>query len=255
MAQSPRSTTPVSKCIDLATYSARMLGKFHSNAVLVGLAARMEAAGEALDAAQSVYVNAVKAILLTRVDVKYEDHVSDQRIRALLMKAQLADGKRGGPIAAQLLPSGSSEIIRRLGRSQVQEMVNLEGRLSAVLPMWPDAAGELADITAHRATYAAALDGREQARQVARDLRAARNVQKELFVTTYTEIVSLVAAQFPRDKAAQDLFFDELKSRSVARSADEGDDEAEASADGGDAGGDEAEAGAEGVGAAEDEPA
>lgn len=220
--QSPTSNTPVSKCLDLAAYSARMLGKFPGNAVLAGLASKMSAGAAELSAAQSAYEMAVRDILPARVDVKYENHVSDRRVRTTQQKAEMADGKRGGSIASSVFPEGSAPITRLVGQSQVEAMKNLEGRLDAAKALWSDAAAEKADIGDAREKYEKAIQGRAAAGQKSRDLRAVRNAAKEKFVTTYAEVMSRVEAEFPRDKVMQDLFFDEVRTRSALATADDG---------------------------------
>ena len=50
-----------------------------------------------------------------------------------------------------------------------------------------------------------------------------RDAAKEAFITKYVGITSRVAAEFPRDSAMQDLFFDEARTRSALAQADEED--------------------------------
>ncbi|MDC3985014.1 hypothetical protein [Polyangium jinanense] len=222
--------TPVSKCGDLAAYAARMLGKFTNQATLLALGLEMTAAAAELHAAQAVYEQAVRDILPARVDVKYENYVSDRRIRVTQQKAEMADGKRGGRIAAIAFPEGSAPITRLVGASQVQAMVDLEGRLAAAQALWPDASAEKEAIAQHREHYDNALIARKNAGQHARNMRAARNAAKDKFIHKYVEIMSRVEAEFPKDRATQDLFFDEVRTKSALATADtstgeEGDDE------------------------------
>ena len=72
----------------------------------------------------------------------------------------------------------------------------------------------------HREKYALARKGRRTAGQKTRDLRALRNAAKERFVTKYTQAQSRVEAEFPRDKVMQDLFFDDVRTKSGAEEAD-----------------------------------
>ena len=222
--QTPDKKTPVPKNHDLAAYSARMLGKFTANPVLMELAARMLAAGEGLAASQRVYKEAVLAILPARVDVKYENFVSDQRIRRTLKKAELADDRANGPIVTAVFPNGANAIIRLQGKSQVEAMVDLEGNLDAAKALWPDAVNEMAEVREYRERYDAAILGRRAAGQAARNLRVERDAERARFLMTYAEIASRVQAEFPRDKAMQDLFFDDVRTRSTAEQA-EGDED------------------------------
>jgi len=220
--RSPTRNTPVSKCRDLAAYSARMFSKFPQHTVLASLQTKVESAASTLAAAQDAYEVAVQAILPARVDVKYENYVSDRRIRLCQQKAEMADGRRGGKIASLVYPEGSATIIRLVGASQVQAMRDLEGRLAAAESVWTESTGEKSDIEKHRVSYQAALDTRQAAGQKARDLRAARDAAKEQFLTTYAEVMSRVEAEFPRDKVMQELFFDEVRTKSALEAADEG---------------------------------
>lgn len=225
--QTPSMKTTVSKCLELATYSIRMFGKFSSNVALTNLAQEMIAAKTKLDTAQQQYETAVREVLPARVDVKYENHVSDRRIRLTQQKVEMADGKKGGRIAGLVFPDGSTPITRLLGDSQTKAMSDLEGRLESAVSLWPEAATEKADITKHREAYVAALKYRNDLGQAVRDKRALRNAAKEIFITKYAEITSRVAAEFPRDSVMQDLFFDEARSKSALAEADaDGEDEA-----------------------------
>ncbi len=219
--QTPTMKTPVSKCLELATYSIRMFGKFSTNIVLTGLAAEMSAAKTNIATAQQQYETAVKEVLPARVDVKYENHASDRRIRLTQQKVEIADGKKGGRIAGLVFKDGSTQITRLLGDSQIQAMSDLEGCLESAVTLWPEAADEKIDIAKHRESYATALKYRKDLRQAVRDKRAMRNASKEAYITRYAAITSRVEAEFPRDSAMQDLFFDEVRSKSALAEADE----------------------------------
>lgn len=99
-------------------------------------------------------------------------------------------------------------------------MANLEGRLAALAPVWPEASSEAQAISLLRHDYKKAIDGRSHAGQTATNLRAVRDVAKESFLTAYAEITSRVAAEFPRDTPMQDLFFDDVRAQSAAAQAD-----------------------------------
>jgi len=213
---------PVSKCLDLATYSIRMLSKFPDNVVLAGLGASLKVEQDDLGARQAAYEQAVREIIAARVDVSFENFSSDRRVRQTHRKAELADGKQGGKISSALFPDGSNVITRLQGDSQIQAMQDLEGRLEANKSLWNEAASEKADIAAHRDRYAKALKSRHDAGQKARDLRALRDAAKDRFVTKYLQAQSQVEVEFPRDKLMQELFFDDVRSKSSLEEADEG---------------------------------
>ena len=218
--QTPTQTTPVSKCLDLAGYAARMLSKFACQAAFAALEDKMRAGAAELAAAQGEYEKAVKAILPTRVDIKYENYVSDRRIRLSQQRAEIADGKRKGRILSLVFPEGSAPIIRLFGASQVEAMTDLEGRLAAAQSFWPEAEAEKVELGVFRMRYQAALESRQIAAQDARDLRAARNAVKDRFLTMYVEVMARVEAELPRDRVSQALFFDEVRTRSALATAD-----------------------------------
>ncbi len=222
--QAPTMNTPVSKCLELATYTSRMFSKFSTIAVLTALAGEMNSAKNKLATSQQVYETAVFEILPTRVDVKYENLVSDRRIRLTQQKVEIADGKRGGRIASMVFPDGSASVTRLLGESQIQKMIDIEGLLASATDLWSDAGAEKADIAQHRTRYKAAIDLRTAVGQTARDKRALRNAAKEAFITKYVEIMSRVEAEFPRDRPMQDLFFDDARTKSALVQADQDDE-------------------------------
>jgi hypothetical protein len=228
--QTPTMKTPVSKCIELATYAIRMFGKFPTNVVLTSLAAEMTSAQANLGTTQQDYTVAVEEVLPARVDVKYENLMADRRIRLTQQKAEMADGKKNGRIMGLVFPDGSTPIMRLQGASQIQAMSDLEGRLESAAGLWTEAMSEKADTTKQRESYAAALKYRSDIAQKVRDKRAKRNAAKDAFITKYVEITSRVAAEFPRDGIMQDLFFDEVRAQSALAEADE---EGEAEALGG----------------------
>ncbi len=63
--QTPNKKTPVSKCLDLGAYTARMCQKFPANATLQDIAAKLGAATAALDGAQLDDAKQVQEILPT----------------------------------------------------------------------------------------------------------------------------------------------------------------------------------------------
>jgi hypothetical protein len=224
--QNPTAKTPVTKCLELATYAIRMFGKFPTNVVLTALAAELTTVKNNLGNAQQTYALALDELLNARVDVKFENHRSDRRIRQTQQKAELADAKKNGPIATMAFPEGSTPITRLIGDSQIQAMADLEGRLNSITNLWPEAANEKADIANHRESYAAALKSRADISQNIRNKRALRNAAKEAFLNKYAEITSRVAAEFPRDTTSQDLFFDDVRTKSALDEAENDDPDA-----------------------------
>ena len=129
---------------------------------------------------------------------------------------------------AFIRPSPTSGTLGGVTAHTREAMIVLEGRLAAVEASWPEAQVERMAIENHRMQYQAALESRKLAARKARDCRALRDAVKEAFRTTYAEVMSRVEAEFPRDKVTQELFFDEVRTRSALATADtsEGDEAA-----------------------------
>lgn len=209
--QTPNSKTPISRCLALARYSARMLGKFTSTPALVTLGQQMTGAADLLSASNAAYEDSKVAVIQARVDVKYVDFASDNGVESLLLRAKLADGKNKGTIHQVLAPDGKVPLVKPFGQKQVDALSDLEGRLKAASALWADADKELTTISALKADYKLALEGRDAAWQKARDLRVARNVARDKFITDYVHITLAVKQLFPKDTRMQDLFFDEVE--------------------------------------------
>ena len=220
----PDQKTPVARCQELGLYTEHMLGKFPDNPRLAALVPRMREGNGALEAAELAYRSEQRALTRLRIDVDFENYVSDRRVRRTRKAVEMHDGRRGGRIAAQVLSDGSLDFSRIQGAKQIEAMRSLEARLLAAQDIWPEAVTEMADIANHRMRYAAAIAARDEGLRRVKDLRTARNAAKERFLQTYAEVVSLVAAEFPRDRSTLELFFLDAYERSGRSSggSDEG---------------------------------
>lgn len=208
--QNPTMKTPIPRCLHLGRYSARMLGKFPQVAELVTFTAKMNAITATLDSAFQTYEESKLAIVAARVDVRFADHTTDIELKNLIRRVELADGKAGGPLFSILVPDGKSALVKPFGQSQLDVLVDLAGALATLVSTWPGAAQEGLTVNGLRETYQTAIDGRTAAWKNARNLRLARNIAKQAFITGYLEISFGVKSLYPTDKAMQDLFFDDV---------------------------------------------
>jgi hypothetical protein len=213
----PDQSTPVERCLEMAWYTEHMLGKFPENPRLAALSQRMGAGAKTLEAAELAYALGLHNLVRLRLDVDFEDYRSDRRVRRTRKQVEIHDGRQGGRVASQVFPSGSLDFSRLQGARQIEEMRTLESRVAAAQDIWPEAAAELADLTLHRTRHAAAIEARDAGVRQAKDLRTARNAAKERFIALYTECVNLVAAEFPRDRETQRLFFLDARPRRPRR--------------------------------------
>lgn len=219
----PNKQTPASRCEELGRYTEHMLAKFPENPRLVALSQRLRDGTSALESAGLAYDAERRVLARLRIDVDFENYLADQRVRRTRKLVEMHDGRRGGRLAAQILPDGSLDFSRIQGARQIDAMRSLETRLAAVRDLWPEAESERAAIETHRVRYAGAVGARDEGLRRTKDLRLGRDAAKERFLQLYAEIVSLVAAEFPRDRDAQELFF--LDARKPGRVSDDDGDE------------------------------
>jgi hypothetical protein len=209
----PDENTPVERCAEMSAYTEHMLAKFADNPRLVALIPRLGTSRDTLEAADLALRSEQRALMRLRIDVDFENYLSDRRVRRTRKMVEMHDGRRGGRIAAQILPDGSLDFSRIQGAKQIEAMRALEARLAATGDIWPEAVSELGDITQHRMRYGAAISARDEGLQRVKDLRTTRNAARERFLQVYAEVVSLVAAEFPRDRETQELFFLDARER------------------------------------------
>jgi hypothetical protein len=209
--QNPTMKTPIPRCSQLGRYSARMLGKLPQNPPLAGFALKMSDLSATLDTASQAYEQSKLVIIDARVDVKFVDLTTDTEIQSFLRRVETADNKAGGPLFTIVAPEGKTALVKPFGQKQLDVLVNLMGTLKAMAATWPAATQEITVLDGLAKSYKAALLYRDNAWQSARDLRIARNLAKQAFITGYVEISFSVKALYPHDKKMQDLFFDDVE--------------------------------------------
>ncbi len=209
--QTPNIKTTIPRCLALASYTGRMLGKVSAKPALAPLAQQIADSANALEQANTAYEQSKRAIIYARVDVKYIDFAADGESLNVVRRAELADGRANGPIAKLVAPDGRAALVKPFGQKQVDVLKDLEGRLQAASGLWADAAAEQSKVHAIRIDYEASLAARDQAWQAAKNLRVVRNVAKAKFVAAYVDATLEVKQLFPGDARMQELFFDEVE--------------------------------------------
>lgn len=209
--QNPTVKTPISRCLQLGRYAARMLGKLPEKPSLATHALKMSEITATLDKESQAYEQSKHVVIDARADVKFVDLTTDNAIQGFLRRVETADDKAGGPLFKVVAPEGRTALVKPFGQKQLDVLVNLMGTLDALAATWPPASQESASFGSVAKGYKAALVTREGAWQSARNLRIARNLAKQAFITAYLEISFSVKALYPQDKKMQDVFFDEVE--------------------------------------------
>lgn len=236
----PSKGTPIPRCIQAACYTERMLQKFPQRPALIAAAQTLSASRIYLKQCWQDVAEADMLSIYARADLVYTDHIADGGVKEAQRQAKSADGPENDRICQAVFKDGITPIVRPVGQAQCDEMRKLEGRLEAAAPLWSDAAKVKGDIEKYRSDYELMLSQRRDAKLLAFNKRAVRDMAKEDLLDVFAKVQGIVKTEFPRNKAMQDMFFMEL-SDAGAGDEDEGDEDAPAAA--GDAGGGGAGAG------------
>jgi hypothetical protein len=165
-------------------------------------------------------------LVARRVTLKWTDWTADRVARGVLNAAEAHDGKKGGPMAAEVAPNGITPIVKPLGSKEVAELRKLELRLTALTGRWEAAAAQLALVVRAREAYEAALSAREEGYSAVGLARAQRDLAKEDFLDAFAEFSGRVKTRFPRDREMQQMFFDsERESSGVSKDDDDSEPE------------------------------
>lgn len=217
--QLPTRNTPITRCETAGAFTQGALRRYTSvfettpeqTARLESLADTVAAATAMLVEAQNAYRAAVLRLVPLRLMVRLVDLRSDEHVRNLKRATDTA----GKEISAVVFPKGVTPIVRPVGRTQVDALRAVEGRLAAAAK-WQARDTELPRLVAVREQYEAALTSRKEAMVATAALRAQRDAVKEDFLDAFAAVAGAVREVFPRDQRRQDVFFDALRSRSSA---------------------------------------
>jgi hypothetical protein len=209
--QAPSKTTPTAVCFRLSLYHRKMLERFAEHQALL---ARIGTAESQYRSTHDDYESAVLALVETRVRVRIADYFADQRAKLLELAARGADGGRAGPITKKLFPEGLRTIVQPVGPSEVTELRKLEVRLNNA--GGPLAAEHLPALVKVREEYEAALAERHDGLARVGAKRELRNAAKGIWLDMYSRNQGAVREAYPRDKAMQNLFFDDFRGRAAA---------------------------------------
>lgn len=216
--------TPVDRCESVTRYAESALLQYieafepppEEAEVLRAQIVSLRTGRISLTTKQADYRTAVLDCIAPRVAVILVDLRADSVVRS----AKRAADEAGKDVAAMVFPEGVTPIVKLVGQTEVDALIALEGRILAAAGRWRDAAATHARIVEARTRYETALANRTTALQLASSKRALRNGEKESFLDTYAKVASAIKGLFPRDKALQDIFFEDV--RSTGGDADEG---------------------------------
>ncbi len=210
---------------NVSVASDRLLGLGHflhaalvRDAATVDLAPPFETFVTTLEAATATSAAALRALIVPRVAVRFSERQIEHAIRGLARGAQaLEGGKSGGLITSALFPHGITAEVRPMGATQLESAHRLLDRLIAQTSAAPLRAFHepllrtaIADMSAQLASRDVATRAYDQA--MANELGARAD-----FCRAYDALGGALRSKFPKDRAAQSVFFDALPIRKGAR--------------------------------------
>lgn len=202
------------------TMSSRALlriGKFHLFALgrgpeTQGLATAFKLAHDALTVAHAAREQAEDALVEPRANVRFVEAELEMVLRDVADEAHRQDRRTSGEQAFKaIFPDGLDPEVRPRGTGQLAVATALRSRLD----LQPAAAVvkglKLKDLDAAIAALASALEARRMAEQALGLARANEDGARETFVSSYDGNAGAIRQLFPRNRARQNLYFDQIR--------------------------------------------
>lgn len=218
--QNPTVRTPLTRCFHLGHYTSQGLKEILKTStdpsdpnlpILTASAVKMADITSSLKAQQAGYDASKYLIVEARVALRLRDYFTDIELANMLRRVQIAENQSAGPVFKQLAPAGKAALTRPFGQSQLDVLVDLETKLTAIAATWKPAAAELAVVTKLTQDYRAALQTRDEAWKSARNLRLGRDLAKAAFLKGYTEVSLALKALYVDNKRLLEMLFDDVE--------------------------------------------
>jgi hypothetical protein len=177
------------------------------------LASAFRPAQDNLQTAASTRVEAEKAMTDIRVAVSFSEHAAERAIRQVALAAHGVDNNAtGGPAYKALFPDGLDAEVRPVGAAQLAAAAAVRERLNTQPAATKVKAQVLEDFDKAIAVFRLALDNRLAAETRLSEARATESGARERFLLAYDSNMGAIRQMFPRDRAQQDLHFDDIAS-------------------------------------------
>jgi hypothetical protein len=207
--------------LDLGSYHLAALAQSEGTKAL---ASAFQPVQDALQAAATARVQAEKAMILPRVAVRFAENAMERVIRQVALLAHAADNNATtGPAFKALFPDGLEGELRPIGASQVLAAASLRERLDTQPAAAKVKAQAMDDFDKALAIFKAAIDARHAGDVKVSQARATESGARERFVSAYDSDIGAIRQLFPRDRAQQDLYFDDSASNHAPSSGTGGD--------------------------------
>jgi len=205
------------------------LGRYHLAALAQSeatkaLASAFQPVQDELQTAATARVEAEKAMTVLRVVVSFSENALEKAIRQVALLAHAADNNAtGGPAFKALFPDGLDAELRPIGPSQVASAVALRERLNTQPAAAKVKAQVMDDFDKALATFKSAIDARQAGDTNVSQARATESGARERFASAYDSNIGAIRQLFPRDRAQQDLHFDQISTSHASNDSGGGD--------------------------------
>jgi hypothetical protein len=163
-----------------------------------------------LQAAAAARVQAEEAMGAPRIVVRFSEKALEKVIREIALLAHTLDNNTTtGPAFKALFPSGLDAEVSPRGAAQVAAAVSLRERLDSQPAATKVKAQVMDKFDQALAAFRLAIDARQAAESKVSQTRAAEFGARERFVKAYDSNMGAIRQLFPRDRAQQDLYFEE----------------------------------------------
>ncbi|HEV8325479.1 MAG TPA: hypothetical protein VG389_27970 [Myxococcota bacterium] len=203
------------------------LGEFHVAALqqtpeTQGMVAAFQTTQTTLLTAARATEDAARALVGPRVAVRFAEYALEQVLRSTANAAHDADNNQStGPAFRSVFPGGLEAETSPRGASQLRSAADVRTRLANQ----PAAAGLRATflprLDAAIADFGTKLDTRTAAGRALGEAQAAESGARESWVAHYDGNAGAVRNLFPRNRARQELYFDEFRGRGARRATDD----------------------------------
>jgi hypothetical protein len=188
------------------------LAALGQNEATKGLAMAFKPTVDALATAKATREEAEDALIEPRSAARFAEAALEIVLREIASLAHTNDNKAGGDLVFKaVFPNGLDAEVRPRGAAQLSTSMALRERLNSQRPAAAVKEQLLKDLDAALATLGSALEKRRMAEQALGIARAAEDGARETFVSSYDSNAGAIRQMFPRNRARQDLFFDQFR--------------------------------------------
>jgi hypothetical protein len=202
----------------LSTERVLALGRYHLAAlaeteVTSGVRSAFEPVQAALEAAYSARLAAENDLVVPRVKLRFAERRAEEALRRLANGASDLDGKRGGPIYVALFPNTLTAETAPRAAAQRAAVERVVQRLASQTPAAALREVHLSALTAAFDQMTTTLAGRLRAAEALGQARAREDAAYDDFSRAYDASAGELRRLFPRDREAQNVYFDSARKR------------------------------------------